>query len=110
MRIAGNSPYAFLLESVEGGERIARYSFLGSEPEIIVRGAGGQTYVERNGVTESFPTIATEGVREYFRGRVLSRRPGLVPFGGGAVGYVGDDAAQGVEPALRRGATVPLAA
>ena len=30
MRIAGNSPYAFLLESVEGGERIARYSFLGT--------------------------------------------------------------------------------
>ena len=36
MRIAGNSPYAFLLESVEGGERIARYSFLGADPEMIV--------------------------------------------------------------------------
>ncbi len=30
MRVAGNSPYAFLLESVEGGERIARYTFLRS--------------------------------------------------------------------------------
>ena len=38
MRIGRDSPYAFLLESVEGGERIARYSFLGSEPEMIVRG------------------------------------------------------------------------
>src|SRR5918911_4319424 len=40
MRIAGDSPYAFLLESVEGGERIARYSFLGAQPEMVVRGKG----------------------------------------------------------------------
>ncbi|HEX5886671.1 MAG TPA: hypothetical protein VFY67_19165, partial [Pyrinomonadaceae bacterium] len=53
MRIAGDSPYAFLLESVEGGERIARYSFLGAEPEMIVRGKGMQTFVERDGKTES---------------------------------------------------------
>ena len=62
MRIAGNSPYAFLLESVEGGERIARYSFLGAEPEMIVRGKGMQTIVERDGKTESFPGFATEWV------------------------------------------------
>ena len=33
-----NSPYAFLLESVERGERIGRYSFVGSAPEVIFRG------------------------------------------------------------------------
>src|ERR1043165_4587637 len=54
MRIAGDSPYSFLLESVEGGERIARYSFLGAEPEMIVRGNGMQTIVERNGEIESY--------------------------------------------------------
>src|SRR5687768_10081428 len=80
MRIADNAPYAFLLESVEGGERIARYSFLGVEPEMIVRGKGMQTFVERNGKTESFSTVATEWVKEYFHGRKLARRPGLVPF------------------------------
>jgi len=101
MRIAGNSPYSFLLESVEGGERIARYSFLGSDPEMIVRGRGMQTVVERKGKTEIFPGLATEWVRDYFRGRVLSRRPGLAPFSGGAVGYIGYDAAQWFEPALR---------
>ena len=84
MRVAGNSPYAFLLESVEGGERIARYSFLGADPEIIVRGRGMQTVVERDGKTEIFPGVATEWVRDYFRGRVLARRPGLAPFAGGA--------------------------
>jgi anthranilate synthase component 1 len=108
MRIAGNSRYAFLLESVEGGERIARYSFLGAEPEMVVRGRGFQTFVERNGVTESFPIVATEWVRDYFRQRSLARRPGLVPFAGGAVGYVGYDAAQWFEPALRKDETQPL--
>src|SRR5439155_27280457 len=52
LRIAGDSPYAFLLESVEGGERIARYSFLGSEPQMIVRGHGALTFVERKGKRE----------------------------------------------------------
>jgi anthranilate synthase component 1 len=108
MRIAGNSRYAFLLESVEGGERIARFSFLGVNPEMVVRGRGLQTYVERNGKTEAFPVVATEWVRDYFRGRSLARRPGLVPFAGGAVGYLGYDAAQWFEPALRRDDTQPL--
>ena len=108
MRIAGNSPYAFLLESVEGGERIARYSFLGTDPEMIVRGKGMQTFVERNGTTETYPGVATEWVRDYFRDRKLARRSGLVPFTGGAVGYIAYDAAQWFEPALRETDTQPL--
>ena len=108
MRIAGNSRYSFLLESVEGGERIARYSFLGAEPEMVVRGQGFQTFIERNGETESLPVVATEWVRDYFRSRSLARRPGLVPFAGGAVGYVSYDAAQWFEPALRKDETQPL--
>src|SRR5258706_9464025 len=99
MRIAHDSPYAFLLESVEGGERIARYSFLGAEPEMIVRGCGLQTSIERDGQTETLPIVATEWIRDYFRGRVLARRSGLVPFAGGAVGYLGYDAARWFEPA-----------
>jgi anthranilate synthase component 1 len=108
MRVAGDSPYSFLLESVEGGERIARYSFLGAQPEMIVRGKGLQTIVERDGKTETYPTVATEWVRDYFRGRSLARRPGLVPFAGGAVGYLGYDAAQWFEPSLRDTDTGPL--
>ena len=108
MRIAGDSPYAFLLESVEGGERIARYSFLGAEPEMIVRGKGVQTLIERDGKTESYPIVATQWIRDYFRGRSLARRPGLVPFAGGAVGYIAYDAAQWFEPALRDDRTQPL--
>src|SRR2546423_14097854 len=45
LRVAGEGAYAFLLESVEGGERIARFSFIGAEPEVIVRGRGARTLV-----------------------------------------------------------------
>ncbi len=107
MSLAGDSPYAFLLESVEGGERIARYSFFGTEPAMIVRGRGSQTFVERNGKTETHPVVATEWVREYFRQRILARRPGLLPFAGGAVGYLEYDAAHWFEPALQSDGAEP---
>ncbi|MCM3869734.1 MAG: chorismate-binding protein, partial [Pyrinomonadaceae bacterium] len=101
MCVAGNSPYSFLLESVEGGERIARYSFFGVEPQMIVRGRGLHTFVERNGKTEIYPVVAKDWVRDYFRERVLAQRSGLAPFAGGAVGYLGYDAAAWFEPVLR---------
>lgn len=107
-RIASNSPYAFLLESVEGGERIARYSFLGADPEMVVRGSSFQTFVERQGDTESYPGVATDWIREYFSTRQLARRPGLVPFAGGAVGYMGYDSARWFEPGIRGDDTMPL--
>src|SRR5688500_20145184 len=47
MRIAGNSRYSFLLESVEGGERIARYSFLGAEPRSEERRVGKECRSQR---------------------------------------------------------------
>src|SRR5439155_24091693 len=52
LRLAGDAPYAFLLESIEGGERVARYSFLGANPWLIARGRGAQTTVETNGKSE----------------------------------------------------------
>ena len=45
LRVAEGARYAFLLESVEGGERVARYSFLGAEPLMVVRGRGAQTII-----------------------------------------------------------------
>jgi anthranilate synthase component 1 len=108
LRISSNSAYAFLLESVEGGERIARYSFLGADPDMVVRGSSLQTFVERKGKTESYPGVATDWIREYFRNRQLARRPGLVPFTGGAVGYMGYDSARWFEPGIRGDDTMPL--
>ncbi len=47
LKIAENADYAFLLESVEGGEHVGRYSFLGKDPFLILRAKGGRTTIER---------------------------------------------------------------
>jgi anthranilate synthase component 1 len=98
LKIAEHSDYAFLLESVEGGEQIARYSFLGKDPFLILRSRGGKTIVERAGQrTESDQSfIAT--VRELMAGFHAPFVPGLPRFTGGAVGYLGYDAAAWFEP------------
>src|SRR5918992_5880752 len=46
LKIERLSPYSFLLESVEGGEKVARYSFLGFDPHIIVRSRADKVTVE----------------------------------------------------------------
>ncbi|HEX8501012.1 MAG TPA: anthranilate synthase component I family protein [Pyrinomonadaceae bacterium] len=102
--VAGGARHAFLLESVEGGERIARHSFIGADPELIVRGRGDTTSVERaGGETEELRGVrAIDFMRDYFRVRRLARRPGLAPMAGGAVGYLAYDAARWFEPVLER--------
>src|SRR3954447_8541518 len=47
LKIAEHADYAFLLESVEGGEHVGRYSFLGKDPFLILRSRAGTTIVER---------------------------------------------------------------
>ena len=107
MRIAGDASHAFLLESIEGGERVARYSFLGANPWMIARGRGRQTNVERDGVRESHNQNAVEFLREYFAGKKLARRSGLAPLAGGAVGYLAYDGASWFEPVLAADGDVP---
>src|SRR6266540_2770961 len=51
LKIAEDADYAFLLESVEGGEHVGRYSFLGKDPFLILRAHGGKTIVDRAGQT-----------------------------------------------------------
>src|SRR6202158_1686194 len=51
LKIAEHADYAFLLESVEGGEHVGRYSFLGKDPFLILRSRAGKTTIERAGVT-----------------------------------------------------------
>ena len=100
LRIAGGASYAFLLESIEGGERVARYSFLGANPWMVARGRGAETILEKNGATEVRPQNAVEFLREYLQGKKLAQRAGLAPLSGGAVGYLGYDAARWFEPVL----------
>jgi anthranilate synthase component 1 len=100
LKIAEHSDYSFLLESVEGGERVARYSFLGKDPFLVVRSRGGRTIVEQAGTT----TDSEEPFLEKVRALMASFRAPFVPelprFTGGAVGFVSYDAAPQFEPAL----------
>ena len=100
LKIAEHSDYAFLLESVEGGEQVGRYSFLGKDPFLILRSRAGRTIVDRAGqTTESDkPFIAT--LRELMAGFHSPFVPGLPRFTGGAVGYLGYDAAAWFEPVI----------
>ena len=51
LKIAEHSDYSFLFESVEGGEQVARYSFLGKDPFLVLRARGSRTEMDRSGVT-----------------------------------------------------------
>ena len=92
-------PYAFLLESVEGGEKWARYSFLGSDPLMVFTAKGKRISVRHaDGYTE---LLASQDPFESLRG-LLSRFkpvpvPGLPRFQGGAVGFLSYDMIRHVE-------------
>lgn len=89
-KLRGNGP-AFLLESVEGGENVSRYSFIGCNPRRILRAKAG----------EADPLAQLQAELGHYRPVAV---PGLPPFTGGAVGYLGYEYIHSVEP------TVPLAA
>ncbi|HEY3324414.1 MAG TPA: anthranilate synthase component I [Planctomycetota bacterium] len=103
------SPYAFLLESVERGERIGRYSFVGSAPDSIFRGyvfpqphytieEVGRGTTRRQGD----PLAALESYLS--KNRALSASAsGAPPFAGGGVGYLGYDLVRLIEPRLNAG-------
>ena len=101
LRIAPEPSRAFLLESIEGGERVARYSFLGANPWMVVRGQNEQTIVEKDGRREVSDQTGIEFLRQYFAGKKLARRRGLAPLAGGAVGYLAYGAARWFEPVLK---------
>src|SRR2546430_10480851 len=101
MRIAGDAPHAFLLESIEGGERVARYSFLGANPVMVARSRGTETIVQRDRQREVVTQNGIEFLREYFSDKKLVQRPNIAPFAGGSVGYLAYNAARWFEPVLQ---------
>ena len=98
LKVAEHADYAFLLESVEGGEQVARYSFLGKDPFLIVRARGGKVLIDRAGETTESDQPFTATIRELMAGFHSPFVPGLPRFTGGAVGYIGYDAAAWFEP------------
>ena len=88
----GDSPYSFLLESVESGGGIGRYSFLGANPSLIFKSRGTEAEITEQGRTRK---IQTENPLMFLKGLLKNYRPvadeTLPPFSGGAVGYISYD-------------------
>ena len=108
LRIERQSPRAFLLESVEGGEKIARYSFLGCAPHTIVRARnrnGTESGSDRVDVSieraDGSQEIVERPMLDVLRDLMREHKPvkvaGLPPFSCGAVGYFGYDAVRWFE-------------
>jgi anthranilate synthase component 1 len=107
--------YGYLLESVEGGERLGRYSFVGTEPYLVLRvrdGIASHHWLSgpRAGTVERVPCAdPLEAVRaELERRPVAPSPPGLPRFRGGAVGYLSYEVAAGYEPTVGIPAEDPL--
>ncbi|HNZ28681.1 MAG TPA: anthranilate synthase component I [Candidatus Goldiibacteriota bacterium] len=87
-----NPENSFLLESIEGGEKTARYSFIGRQPYCTFTYENGAAVIETKGnkkeIKTKDPLAVLKGVFKDFKAAEIS---GLPPFYGGAVGYVGYD-------------------
>jgi len=100
LKIAEDADYAFLLESVEGGEHVGRYSFLGKDPFLILRAQGARTSIERGGIVTQSERPFIETLRSLMADFRSPFVPDLPRFTGGAVGYLGYGAASWFEPVL----------
>ena len=102
LRIAQGALYSFLLESVEGGEKIARYTFAGAHPEEVFRYAGGACVLESRDriVWEERDPISF--LREHVERFRPVRLPGLPPLVAGAIGYFSYDMVRLIERLPRR--------
>lgn len=85
--------HSFLLESMEGGEKWARYSFLGSRPSVVVRSFGRRVEIIRDGKTQktSFERDPLEVIKMILSAYAPVTDPSLPRFFGGAVGFMGYD-------------------
>jgi anthranilate synthase component 1 len=91
-RLAGNADQAFLLESVVGGEKIARYSFLAANPSAVFEATGDHARFTSPAGEREWTTRDPLGkLEEILRAYSVAHLPELPRFIGGAVGYAGYD-------------------
>ncbi|MCL2791268.1 MAG: anthranilate synthase component I [Desulfobulbus sp.] len=94
-KVASDDPHAFLFESMEGGEKWGRYSFIGLEPLLTFTSAGNTVRIEYPGLTaaneERLSDNPLDELRRLLASFTISNAPGLPRFYGGAVGFLGYD-------------------
>jgi len=88
---------AYLLESVEGGENLARYSFIGFDPFLVFTSRDEEAQLTGGGQQKTMPGPPLESLERVLSGFRVYRRSGLPRFYGGAVGYVSYDAVRFIE-------------
>ena len=103
LKLAGGQPHSFLLESVVGGERFGRYSFIGLPARTLLRTTGLRTEVVTDGqVVETHEGNPLDFIEAYQQRFKVALRPGLPRFCGGLAGYFGYDAVRYMEPRLAK--------
>jgi anthranilate synthase component 1 len=102
LRVAQGARYSFLLESVEGGEKIARYTFAGANPEEVFRYAAGACVLESRDrlIWEERDPISF--LRQHMERYRPVRLPGLPPLVAGAIGYFSYDMVRLIERLPKR--------
>jgi anthranilate synthase component 1 len=103
LKLAGGQPNSFLLESVVGGERFGRYSFIGLPARTRLEATGRRSVVRTDGeVVETHDGNPLDFIAAYQQRFKVALRPGLPRFCGGLAGYFGYDAVRCIEPRLAK--------
>ena len=97
LRVAAAEPEAFLLESVEGGEKIGRYTFIGVRPYRTLTAHEGQITVSEGGSSRSYEGDVFAELKRALEGHKPANLPGLPPFTAGAVGFFAYDVVRRIE-------------
>ncbi|MFA5689714.1 MAG: anthranilate synthase component I [Kiritimatiellales bacterium] len=101
LRAKDHASHTWMLESVEGGERIGRYSFIGGNPRTIFRAWGRRTEIYENGKTVTVSgRDPLDVLKEHMTRFTPVNDPALPPFTGGAVGFFGYDMISVFEPCV----------
>jgi anthranilate synthase component I len=100
---SGGGKHSFLLESVVGGERFGRYSFIGLPARTLLRATGFKTEVVTQGVVvETHDGNPLDFIGAYQQRFKVALTPGMPRFCGGLAGYFGYDAVRFIEPKLAK--------
>jgi anthranilate synthase component I len=97
LSLAAGERHAFLLESVEGGEKVGRYTFLGIRPYMVVSAANDEIVVERGRTRERHQGDIFNFTARLLKEHQPAKLPDLPPFTCGAVGFFSYDAVRRIE-------------
>ena len=97
LRVAAAEPEAFLLESVEGGEHVSRYTFIGIRPYKKMTARDGRIVLTEGGKRRTFDGDIFSELKLALQGETPAKLPGLPPFTAGAVGFFSYDVVRAIE-------------